>query len=180
MRCSGVADRWSAHTAIGVSFGPQHPTGRAACVGCTRVHEQHRLIGVKVVQQFFIRLDEPDFCFSGSSLRDTVFWFAMFHAMAVQQRNQAGPAWYDASILPSIQAPTSRTSSAAAASRRSSSSACPAALGSGGRHSRPHSSRLRPAPRCHLPHTARYQVRIVSSSSSRTFAMASPTHAVVQ
>jgi len=49
------------------------------------------IIGVQAVQQFFIRLDEPRLLLWIELARHRL-WFAMFHAKAVQQRDQARPA----------------------------------------------------------------------------------------
>src|SRR3984885_8973119 len=59
-------------TAIGVSFGAQHPTGLTACVGCTASANATASSASRRFSSSSFALMNPA-CFSGSNLRDTVF-----------------------------------------------------------------------------------------------------------
>ena len=113
--CSSVARPLLCVIAIGVSFGAQHPTARAACVGCTASANKTASSADQLVQQRLIALDERGLLRLFQLARYRL-WFAMFNAEAVQQRDQTIPCPGTQCRIPARSRRRPRGSSVAASS----------------------------------------------------------------
>ena len=67
--------------------GAQHPTGRAAWVGCVGVHEQRRLVRAKRIQEAVVGRDER-LLLLGVELAPDDFRLVIFEAKPMQQGDQ--------------------------------------------------------------------------------------------